>query len=273
VPEDVLVVVNRILDELDLGISRIEKVHANADRFTSVVIDRVLGDLNRQQDTLRDRAGEAFDQLEVEVAISVGRREELESGSATARVALEEIELRALIEIIDAETGDALAAEHRGSVEAADTEIAQIEQRLGQLRTCIARRPSHDEPDDIDADFEVIEMDEGELEEADFELDIGHRLAVLVYSEGSEEEQVHPVGGEALTIGRGRDNDVQVRNDKKVSRYHCVVENTGSNYELRDLDSANGTLVNGALVEDDRRLFGGEELIIGETFFRFRLMD
>jgi len=98
------------------------------------------------------------------------------------------------------------------------------------------------------------------------------RRAVMLYQEGTAEEQIHPFTGDVLTLGRGRDNDIQVKNDSKVSRYHCKLYRKSGNFYIEDNKSANGTLVNGELITE-RRLFGGEEIIIGETFFRFRIMD
>ena len=57
-----------------------------------------------------------------------------------------------------------------------------------------------------------------------------------------------------------------------MSRYHCRITRQGNNFYIEDVKSSNGTLVNGELITD-RRLFGGEEVIIGETFFRFRIME
>ena len=44
-----------------------------------------------------------------------------------------------------------------------------------------------------------------------------------------------------------------------------------ANFYIEDNKSSNGTLVNGELITE-RRLFGGEEIVIGETYFRFRIM-
>lgn len=99
-----------------------------------------------------------------------------------------------------------------------------------------------------------------------------NRRAVLLYQEGTAEEQIYPFSGDVMTLGRGRDNDIQVKNDSKVSRYHCKLYRRGPNFYIEDNKSANGSLVNGELITE-RRLFGGEEIIIGETFFRFRIMD
>lgn len=99
----------------------------------------------------------------------------------------------------------------------------------------------------------------------------GPRRAILLSNEGTPEEQIYALTGEVFTVGRGRDNDLQIKNDSKVSRFHCKLYRRGANYYLEDNKSSNGTMVNGELISE-RRLFGGEELVIGETFFRFRVM-
>ncbi len=136
-----------------------------------------------------------------------------------------------------------------------------------------------DDDDDDDgfnldvSDIDIIGDDEDlEIAGAPDDDEDRPRRAVLLYQEGTAEEQIYPINGDVLTLGRGRDNDVQVKNDSKVSRYHCKVYRRGPNFYVEDNKSANGTLVNGELITE-RRLFGGEEVIIGETFFRFRIMD
>ena len=101
--------------------------------------------------------------------------------------------------------------------------------------------------------------------------DDGPRRAILLSNEGTPDEQIYALTGEVFTVGRGRDNDLQIKNDSKVSRFHCKLYRRGANYYLEDNKSSNGTMVNGELISE-RRLFGGEEVVIGETFFRFRVM-
>jgi hypothetical protein len=119
---------------------------------------------------------------------------------------------------------------------------------------------------------EDLDLEGGDAAAKDDDKSDKVRRAVLLYQEGTPDEQIYPFNGEAMSLGRGRDNDVQVKNDSKVSRYHCKIYRRGPNFYIEDNKSANGTLVNGELISE-RRLFGGEELIIGETFFRFRLID
>jgi len=113
--------------------------------------------------------------------------------------------------------------------------------------------------------------DAGEDGDADDAESGGPRRAILLSNEGTPEEQIYALTGDVFTIGRGRDNDLQIKNDSKVSRFHCKLYRRGTNFYLEDNKSSNGTMVNGELISE-RRLFGGEELVIGETFFRFRVM-
>jgi hypothetical protein len=125
---------------------------------------------------------------------------------------------------------------------------------------------------DILGDDEEVDLGAGSDAAPPEEKSDRPRRAVLLYQEGTPEEQIYPFSADVLSIGRGRDNDVQVKNDSKVSRYHCKLYRRGPNFYIEDNKSANGTLVNGELITE-RRLFGGEEVIIGETFFRFRILD
>lgn len=126
-------------------------------------------------------------------------------------------------------------------------------------------------------DADDIEAADDDIESGPAQVDTGAtgsdepRRALLLYQEGTAEEQIYPFTGEVLTIGRGRDNDIQIKNDSKVSRFHCKLFRRGNNFFIEDNKSSNGTLVNGELITE-RRLFGGEEVIIGETFFRFRIL-
>ena len=83
-------------------------------------------------------------------------------------------------------------------------------------------------------------------------------------------EQVYPFTGEVMSMGRGRNNDIQIKNDGKISRYHCRIFRRGDEFIIEDNKSSNGTLVNGKLVTR-QRLDGGEEVQIGETRMTFFL--
>ena len=88
---------------------------------------------------------------------------------------------------------------------------------------------------------------------------------LIVAADGTWARRPLPAGG-ALTIGRGADADIRV-DERAVSRQHARLEVAGAG-ELRvvDLDSANGTLVGGALVRGTGvALRPGEPVLIGRT--------
>ena len=74
----------------------------------------------------------------------------------------------------------------------------------------------------------------------------------------------HELIDEAITIGRGPDNTIAV-NDPSISTHHAQLLLEGDTYRLKDLDSTNGTRVNGKPVTetvlqfDDRIRFGAAE--------------
>lgn len=125
---------------------------------------------------------------------------------------------------------------------------------------------SPSEIEDLGEDLFAEPKDDGAEEE------VSAGSGMLIIDEGNDDEVLYPVADGVLSLGRGRDNSVQVKNDSKVSRYHCKLYRRGPNFYIEDNKSANGTLVNGELITE-RRLFGGEEVIIGETFFRFRILE
>jgi DNA-binding SARP family transcriptional activator len=88
----------------------------------------------------------------------------------------------------------------------------------------------------------------------------------LVYLELPDGQQVH-LGATPVTVGRAPSCAARL-NDSRVSRQHAVVTTTGTRFELRDLDSTNGTYVNGnriaskTLDHGDQLSFGG----VGVTY-------
>ncbi len=96
-----------------------------------------------------------------------------------------------------------------------------------------------------------------------------------VYSQGDERTVF--LGDAPVVVGRGDDTDVLIK-DIKASRRHCVIEPDGTGWRVRDLDSGNGTRLNGtaitshALSPDDvvtigdvRILFAGEAAAVVAT--------
>ncbi len=84
---------------------------------------------------------------------------------------------------------------------------------------------------------------------------------------GGQEVLRVPLGGKRLVLGRAPEADV-VLADPSISRQHAVIERTASGYEVTDLLSRAGSLVNGRRFER-HGLVIGDQLQMGPFFFRF----
>ena len=69
-----------------------------------------------------------------------------------------------------------------------------------------------------------------------------------------------------ITIGRDKSN-LLVIDDKMTSRFHAVIQKIKSVFYVKDLDSRNGTFVNGVKVPKDKyvKLGPSDVLCIGRT--------
>lgn len=92
--------------------------------------------------------------------------------------------------------------------------------------------------------------------------------ALLLLLRDGAQSVPYPLGPRGLTIGRRGDNDVSIPDDAHVSRLHARLFRDANRVYVVDCASTHGTWVMGERVHE-RRLFGGEELRVGETRFQF----
>jgi pSer/pThr/pTyr-binding forkhead associated (FHA) protein len=87
-----------------------------------------------------------------------------------------------------------------------------------------------------------------------------------VITGGGEDGRRIPVGS-SMVIGRGANCDLVIR-DLAASRRHLEIRNLNGHFEARDLDSSNGTLVNGRPIRACE-LADGDDIRIGTTSLTF----
>lgn len=88
-------------------------------------------------------------------------------------------------------------------------------------------------------------------------------MGKLIVTEADGKSRELALDKERVTIGRHADNDIAL-NDKAVSGHHAVVITILSDSFLEDLDSTNGTLVNGKQVAK-HPLSHGDSITIGRN--------
>ena len=95
------------------------------------------------------------------------------------------------------------------------------------------------------------------------------RLEIL---NGGFEGMTYDLSDKEVVIGRNPTTDITLL-DEGISREHALVflDEDGSAYVIEDLQSTNGTKVNGKRVRS-ASLVEGDEIQIGQTLFRFALI-
>lgn len=90
----------------------------------------------------------------------------------------------------------------------------------------------------------------------------------VVLADGS---RVEVTSEQPVTIGRLSDCEI-VLSDPNVSRRHAEIRKEMDGYVVVDLDSLNGTKVNGSGIGKDQRLLAdGDEIRVGDTRMRFEV--
>jgi pSer/pThr/pTyr-binding forkhead associated (FHA) protein len=97
------------------------------------------------------------------------------------------------------------------------------------------------------------------------------RTVTFLVLEGVDKGRVFKDLPIPVTIGREEGNSLRL-NDERVSRFHAKVQMEDDDIIITDLDSTNGTRVNGMPVQI-RRLRAGDQICVGRTMLLFGSME
>ena len=90
---------------------------------------------------------------------------------------------------------------------------------------------------------------------------------IAIQTAGGTRERF-PLAKDRVTIGRSRESDIFLP-DQWLSRHHAAIEQREDGYWVSDLNSKNGTLLNGEPVRTWRRLRPGDVITLGEHTLTF----
>ena len=94
------------------------------------------------------------------------------------------------------------------------------------------------------------------------------QMAELVVEAGMDTGKRFPLKPQTR-LGRAADNDIVLR-DAQASRYHAMIALAGAEYVITDMNSANGTMVNGVRIRQPWPLHNGDLITIGSEQLRMR---
>jgi len=95
---------------------------------------------------------------------------------------------------------------------------------------------------------------------------------VLDVVDGDFTGESYTIDKERITMGRGPNNDIQLATDTSVSRHHAQISQEGQKYVLVDLESSNGTSVNGIRISR-AVLKPNDEIMVGQSKLIIRTQD
>ena len=87
---------------------------------------------------------------------------------------------------------------------------------------------------------------------------------VLIVTLPNSEPKQYVLKGKRIGLGRGAENDIQLAVDA-ISSSHLEFRKAEDGYEMIDLESTNGTRLNGKKLGETATLADGDRLMIGET--------
>jgi serine phosphatase RsbU (regulator of sigma subunit)/pSer/pThr/pTyr-binding forkhead associated (FHA) protein len=90
---------------------------------------------------------------------------------------------------------------------------------------------------------------------------------IAIQTAGGTRER-YPLAKDRVSIGRSRESDIFLP-DQWLSRHHAAIEQREGGFWVGDLNSKNGTLLNGETVRDWRRLRPGDVITLGEHTLTF----
>jgi chromosome segregation ATPase len=264
--------------EADLAQSR-----ANAERYR----ERLQSQEGRRQifsSMLDEREAEIIERgstvakLEAEMSertkFSIGREQDLKGILAAEQERVRQLEQAGIIARAEqeAQRSAAAAAAKAGNdrYEAALVEIEQQQKAMSELRVQLeAAVKALNERNELIArlDNEMASSSQvlGSIQHNLEHLGDVEPTRLLVRTQG--ETGIVQLLGRRTTLGRTPDNDMRIDEDF-ISRHHAVVLLAGTNTVVEDLNSTNGTYVNGERI-NRRTLKEGDLVTLGKTEFRF----
>jgi pSer/pThr/pTyr-binding forkhead associated (FHA) protein len=103
----------------------------------------------------------------------------------------------------------------------------------------------------------------------DLSADLAAGESALLCLRGNDAGRSFPIGSKSVQIlGRGASTDITIW-DIRSSRAHCRIDKLPDGYQISDLNSSNGTTVNGKKITT-HHLAEGDEVQIGSTVMKFR---
>ncbi len=97
----------------------------------------------------------------------------------------------------------------------------------------------------------------------------GNAIARLIVTQEDGQASECELTQPTTSIGRTPESDIFLKEDRRVSRQHAVIHRPPTAFILTDLNSANGTFLNGTMLTEPAVLHPGDRIRVGHTDLLF----
>lgn len=279
---------------------RIEKIEENKEKVSPPVYERVLKDYKERLDQITGEVLEKKNTIDRELVTLYETQKKIASELETHRHALEEIKFRNVLGEFSEEEYQKNAKQEQDKISKFETVLSAVNTNIGRYEELFREEVEILSMEERKFGDEVSETSEPreEISEPSSESDYfttapdttspgedmpetsetakatysppsaGIGAARIVIISGDDAGATYPLS-ESISFGRAETNTVVLR-DAKVSRQHAKIIEKGGEYILMDMNSSNGTFVNGERVEE-HVLTNNDEFQIGDTVMQFQI--
>jgi hypothetical protein len=278
---------------------RLEKIEEHKEKVSPPVYQRVRSDYEKKLKEITDTVLEKKRTIDRELVTLYETQKRIAAQLETHRHTLEEIKFRNVLGEFSEEEYQRKAKDEQDKINKFETILSAVNTNISRYEDLFHEEievlPSEEEPQEKEAASEEAipaseEFYEG-LGGADYfttgevttpgeeapEIFItektkpgrhaaSEKTRVVIIS-GDDAGATYPIK-ESVSFGRAESNTVVLR-DAKVSRQHAKIVKQGEEYVLVDLNSSNGTFVNGERIEE-HVLANNDEFQIGDTVLQFQ---
>lgn len=256
---------------------RLKKVEEKRGDVSKTVYEKVHADYLSRLQSLQDQLLEKKQDIDRELASLYETRDKIQANLKNHKETLEELQFRHHL-------GEFSKGEYEKQSKAAEDKVTRFEQVHTAVQTNIRRYESIFEGEEglapelppsvkEEAEEEVDEWEKEakeaalhEMETTKPSLELHPKLTIISGKENVGKS--FTVNG-SLTIGRSHTNQIILK-DAKISRQHAELKVQGGECILIDLNSSNGTAVNGQKVHE-HILATNDEIQVGDFVLQFQV--
>jgi pSer/pThr/pTyr-binding forkhead associated (FHA) protein len=161
------------------------------------------------------------------------------------------------------ESDSSLTAEYQDNSEVTNPESSEFEEGLAESSDFGDILGDKNESEDTNQDYEIATVDDANESTRFYKAFVNYQL--VLFGEHAPYDRFQ-IDQDEVFIGRDQDKCQIVLNDPEVSSVHAVIRKKMTEIFIEDLNSSNGTILNGERI-NKALITTGDEFIIGSTTF------